>query len=150
VSARNQNLVPPPESPSPYSPTSFSAYQPLTRPSSLLSLRTTSTAPTNQTGTSYATEVYFQVSWPWLVVPILSIPITLILLSLTILRSSRHQIPAWKSSQLAVLQALNPGIRAKLGDGMARNSELDEVVRREGVCVRLRGLDGGRWELGDE
>ena len=45
---------------------------------------------------------------------------------------------------------MNPGIRAKLGDGMARNSELDEVVRRKGVCVRLRGLDGGRWELGDE
>ncbi len=82
-------------------------------------------------------------------VPILSIPITLIFFALTVLRSWRNDIPAWKSSQLAVLQALNPRIRAKLGDGMAKNSELEEVVRREGVNVRLRGMEGGRWELGD-
>ncbi len=48
-----------------------------------------------------------------------------------------------------MLQALNPRIRARLGDGMAKNSELEEVVRREGVNVRLRGVEGGRWELGD-
>lgn len=94
-------------------------------------------------------EIYFQVSWPWLIVPILSIPLTLIFFALTVLRSRRNNIPAWKSSQLAALQALNPRIRAKLGDGMAKNSELEEMMRKEGVNVRLRVVERGRWELGD-
>ena len=32
---------------------------------------------------------------------------------------------------------------------MARNSELEEVVRKEGMYVRLRNVEAGRWELGD-
>ena len=70
-------------------------------------------------------EIYFEVSWPWLIIPILTIPITLIFFVLTILRSSRNNIPAWKSSQLAALQAMNRRIRAKLGDGIGKNSELE-------------------------
>lgn len=114
------------------------------------SLRTTSTAPASQTGAASTMEIYFQVTWPWLIVPILSILLTLLLLVLTIRRSRRHNIPPWKSSQLAALQALNPGIRARLGDGLAKNSELEEMVRREGVHVRLRRGAAGRWELGED
>ena len=93
-------------------------------------------------------EIYFHVTWAWLVVPILSILITLVFFALTILRCWQHGVPAWKSSHLAVLQALNPRIRAKLGDGMAKNSELEQRVRDEGVNVELRTLERGRWELG--
>ncbi|KAI9704771.1 MAG: hypothetical protein M1836_006551 [Candelina mexicana] len=113
-------------------------------------LRITSTVSTIQIGTSYTMEIYFQVSWLWLIVPILSIPITLTFLALTILRSWQNNNPAWKSCRLAALQALSPRIKARLGGGMAENSELEEVVRREGVEVRLRRVEGARWELGDE
>ena len=94
-------------------------------------------------------DIYFQVSWPWLIVPILSILITLIFFTVTVLRSWRSRIPAWKSSQLASLQALNPSFRVKLGVGMAKASELEELVRRKGVDVRLSQVEGGKWELGD-
>ena len=112
------------------------------------SLRTSSGFPEYQTGTAYTTEVYFHVSWAWLTVPILSVAVTLIFLLLTIQRTRQSSIPAWRSSPLAMLQALDPSIRVNLGgDGMATNSEMEGLLGKEGVYVRLRSLPGERWEL---
>ncbi len=71
----------------------------------------------------------------------------MIFFALTVLRSRRAKIPAWRSSSLAVLQALDPKIRSQLGGGMRRVSEVEGMVGGEGVEVVLRGR-GGRWELG--
>ncbi|MCJ1475704.1 hypothetical protein MMC13_004367 [Lambiella insularis] len=109
-------------------------------------LRTTSTTPGTQPGLSSTTDVYFRVTWAWLVVPVLSIPLTLLFFALTAARSARHNVPAWKANRLAVLRALSPGVRARLGEGMARNSEMEGALRREGVEVRLMRGEGG-WEL---
>lgn len=116
------------------------------------SLRTSSIYPLNQTAQGTTYEVYFDVSWPWLIVPILSVPLTILFLGIVIFAGRRHHIPAWKTSTLASLQALNPNVRAALGDGISRQSEMNKrVIEEEGAQgVRLNVLDRqqGKWELG--
>ncbi|KAI9711687.1 MAG: hypothetical protein M1828_001798 [Chrysothrix sp. TS-e1954] len=102
-----------------------------------------------QMGGVYTTEIYFDVSWPWLTLPIVSVVITLALLVLTVRQSRRNGIPAWKSSQLAALQALNPRVRSKLGDGMITNSEMKAAVKKRAISVALKAVEGRRWELVD-
>ncbi|KAL8870401.1 MAG: hypothetical protein Q9174_003547 [Haloplaca sp. 1 TL-2023] len=112
------------------------------------SMRSGSIYPSNQTNDSLTYEIYFSIDWSWLIVPILSIPATLIFLVAVIVRGHRLGVPAWKTSTLASLQALNPQTRAALGNGMYRQSTMEKMVAR-GDRVRLSPLDRsqGKWEL---
>lgn len=91
------------------------------------SLRTSSDYSIDHPGQSYTYEVYFDVSWSWLVVPIMSVPLTFLFLGIVILSGRRHGVPAWKTSQLASLQALNPSVRAALGDGLYKQSVMEKL-----------------------
>ncbi|KAL8865305.1 MAG: hypothetical protein Q9174_006958, partial [Haloplaca sp. 1 TL-2023] len=72
-------------------------------------LRNTSNMPAVATGVVTSFEVYIQIQWGWMVVPIATVMLSLVFLILTMYLSRYNGIPAWKSSVLAALQvqALN-------------------------------------------
>ncbi|MDI1490434.1 MAG: hypothetical protein OHK93_001637 [Ramalina farinacea] len=110
--------------------------------------RTSTQSPDHQYGDATSYEIYFSVSWAWLVAPILSISLTIAFLAATILRSRRLGLPAWKSSQLASLLALDPETRTALGKGMSSQSRTDITTKELMVKVQLMATQGGKWELG--
>ena len=57
-------------------------------------LRTTSDSLSSLEGAAYASVLYFDIQWSWLVVPILAIVLALLFLLVTISQSHRHHIPA--------------------------------------------------------
>ena len=106
-------------------------------------LRTTSNIPSSWNGTAYASVLYFDIQWSWLVVPIFAIVLALLFLLATISQSHRHHIPTWKSSHIAAMQSLGPEAREAVGDlGMttSRRNGADDIV------VRLV-QNSGRWQL---
>ena len=107
------------------------------------SLRTTSNIPNGWEGTAYASVLYFDLQWAWLVVPMLAIILAFIFLLLTISQSHRYQIPAWKSSQVAAMQSLSPEVREAVGDLGIKMSTRD---RTHDIIVRLVHEDG-KWQL---
>ncbi|KAL8915657.1 MAG: hypothetical protein Q9172_006787 [Xanthocarpia lactea] len=106
-------------------------------------LRTTTDLPDNVTGISSSFEVYIQIEWTWMIVPIATIILSLIFLLITIHLSWQRRIPAWKSSLLAVLLGLNSETRSELG-GIGQLKEMEEMAEKKGV--RLQG-SGGRWQI---
>lgn len=106
-------------------------------------LRTTSELPATVNGTSSSFEVYIQIQWAWMIVPIATLVLSLILLLLTIYLSRRSRIPAWKSSLLAVMFSLNSETRRDVG-GMANPLSMEE--RAKGRRVRLVA-EGGQWSI---
>lgn len=106
-------------------------------------LRTTTDLPDNFEGTSTSFEVYIQIEWAWIIVPIATILLSLVFLLLTIRSSRQQRIPAWKSSLLAVLLGLNSETRNEMG-ATRGTKEMEAMAERRNV--RLEG-SGGRWQI---
>ena len=101
-----------------------------------------------QTGAALAEEIYFSVSWPWLLAPIASVLFTLVFLFATALKSSRAGIPAWKSSELASMMALSQGAKEILGNGLRSLEDMEKRVEQGNVTARLERLgDEETWQL---
>ncbi|KAF1986175.1 hypothetical protein K402DRAFT_91502 [Aulographum hederae CBS 113979] len=54
-------------------------------------------------GEAFQRQTIVSVQWAWLAVPVASVLLTAIFLSVTAIRSSQHQMALWKSSSLALL-----------------------------------------------
>ncbi|KAL8980961.1 MAG: hypothetical protein Q9205_004112 [Flavoplaca limonia] len=106
-------------------------------------LRTTTDIPDNFPGTSTSFEVYIQIEWAWMIVPITTVILSLIFLLITIHQSRQRKIPAWKSSLLAVLLSLSSETRSDLG-GIIRTKEMEEMAKKK--YVRLES-NGGQWQI---
>ncbi|KAL8833563.1 MAG: hypothetical protein Q9176_007921 [Flavoplaca citrina] len=106
-------------------------------------LRTTTDILDNFPGTSTSFEVYIQIEWAWMIVPITTVILSLIFLLITIHQSRQRKIPAWKSSLLAVLLGLSSETRSDLG-GIIRTKEMEEMAKKKNV--RLES-NGGQWQI---
>ena len=106
-------------------------------------LRTTTDTPENEPGTTSSFEVYFKFQWPWMIVPIAAVILSLVFLLLTIELCRRSTIPAWKSSLLALLLSLSSGLRRDTGGA---KGPLDMHERAQGRNVRLEAKDG-QWQI---
>ena len=98
----------------------------------------TVTAP----GTPSHMAVFISVDFRWLIVPILSIGLSLVFLLAVMFETWRSQAPIWKDGQLDALYAIDPGTRVMLEalDGAGMKSE---EVRLEKGGQRGCGLKGG-------
>ncbi|KAL9110942.1 MAG: hypothetical protein Q9227_004557 [Pyrenula ochraceoflavens] len=102
-------------------------------------IRQTSNFPTTHKGISNRLQQYIHVKFPWLVPAILLDLLTLLFLLQTISASRSRDVPVWKQSQIAVLQALGPGLGGH-----------PEPISGEGTTalrVRLKGSGDGEWKL---
>lgn len=106
-------------------------------------MRTTTDIPDNVSGTSTSFEVYILIEWAWMSVPIATVILSLIFLLITIHQSRQRNIPAWKSSLLAVLLGLSSETRSDLG-GIIRPKEMKEMAKKKNV--RLES-NGGQWQI---
>ncbi|CAO1602441.1 hypothetical protein XANCAGTX0491_006050 [Xanthoria calcicola] len=106
-------------------------------------LRTTTDVPDNIRGTPSSFEVYIQIEWAWLIVPIAAVGLSLIFLLLTMYLSRKRKIPAWKSSLLAVLLGLTSEARRDWGT-IRRPREMEETAKAR--SIRLEA-NGGQWQM---
>ncbi|KAL8703517.1 MAG: hypothetical protein Q9201_003302 [Fulgogasparrea decipioides] len=106
-------------------------------------MRTVSDLPGNVSGTSSSFEVYIEIQWAWMIVPIAAVVLSLIFLLSTIYLSRRSKIPAWKSSLLAHLSSLNTEMRKDVG-GM--REPLSMKNRAKSLNVRLEA-DDRQWQI---
>ncbi|KAI4234003.1 MAG: hypothetical protein LQ349_004076 [Xanthoria aureola] len=106
-------------------------------------LRTTTDVPDNIRGTPSSFEVYIQIEWAWLIVPVAAVGLSLVFLLLTIYLSRKRKIPAWKSSLLAVLLGLTSETRRDWG-AIRRPREMEETAK--GRSIRLEA-NGGQWQM---
>ena len=106
-------------------------------------LRTTTDTPENEPGTASSFEVYLKFQWPWMIVPIAAVILSLVFILLTIEISRRSKVPAWKSSLLALLLSLSSGLRRDIGGA---KGPLDMKARAQGRNVRLEAKDG-QWQI---
>lgn len=101
------------------------------------------TRPIFHEGTTWATETYIRVDWPWLSLLIATVPLSMLLLALTMMSSLRTQTQVWKTSSYPVLQALDETVKQDLGD---LNNLLDAEARSDEIHVRLK-KERGNWSL---
>ncbi|KAI4089333.1 MAG: hypothetical protein LQ344_005465 [Seirophora lacunosa] len=106
-------------------------------------LRTTTDLGYNVSGTSTSFEVYIDIEWVWMVVPIATVILSLIFLLVTIRLSRRSKIPAWKSSLLAVLLGLSPQTRSDFG-GIRRPKEMEATAKDKNVRLEA---NAGQWQV---
>ncbi|KAL8648051.1 MAG: hypothetical protein Q9226_006159 [Calogaya cf. arnoldii] len=106
-------------------------------------LRTTTDRPDNHPGTSSSFQVYIEIEWAWMIVPIAALILSLAFLLLTIYLSRQSKILAWKSSLLAVLLSLNSETRAELG-AIRRPKEMEEMAKVKNVRLEA---NGGQWQI---
>ena len=89
-------------------------------------------------GIGTKTEIYIDVNFYWLILPIFTVTFALILLVVVIQQSREYGIPAWKSSQLETLRMLALEPRAVLEANKVQGGNLK---------VKLTKLDNGKWTL---
>ncbi|KAL9580095.1 MAG: hypothetical protein Q9212_004696 [Teloschistes hypoglaucus] len=106
-------------------------------------LRNTSDVPNTISGTSTRFDVYIQIEWGWMAVPIAAVILSLVFLLLTISMSRRNRIPAWKSSPLALMYGVEAELRKELG---RLGRPLDMEAEARGTEIRLEA-EGGRWQI---
>ncbi|KAI4252523.1 MAG: hypothetical protein L6R42_007923 [Xanthoria sp. 1 TBL-2021] len=106
-------------------------------------LRTTTDVPDNITGTSSSFEVYIQIEWAWMIVPIAAVLLSLVFLLLTMHLSRKSKIPAWKSSLLAVLLGLDSETR-RHWRAIRRPKEMEETSKSKNVRLEA---NGGQWQI---
>ena len=98
-------------------------------------------------GIAWREAILVVVRWPWIVAHALFAALSLALLLVTILHQRRGglvQAGAWKSSSLAVMQALDPALYAQL-KGIGRHSEMKAQGEKHVVRLRRKMFDG--WRL---
>ena len=106
-------------------------------------LRTTTDIPDNVTVTPTSFEVYIQIEWAWMSVPIATVILSLVFLLITIHQSRQRKIPAWKSSLLAFLLGLSSETRSELG-GIIRPKEMEGMAKKKNI--RLES-NGSQWQI---
>ena len=106
-------------------------------------LRTTSELVDTLPGTASFSEVYIQIQWPWMIVPIASVLLSFLFLVLTMALTKRRRIPVLKSSLLAVLVSLDTDARKGLG-GINSPAAMEKRVGERNV--RLES-DGSEWHI---
>lgn len=106
-------------------------------------LRTTSDLIETHPGIASTIEVYIQIVWPWMIVPVASIFLSLIFLVLTMSLSKRRKIPVLKSSLLAALLGLDTDTRRDLG-GITSAAAMEKHAGQRNV--RLES-DGTEWHI---
>ena len=106
-------------------------------------LRTTSDLIETLPGIASANKVYIQIVWPWMLLPIASIILSLVFLVLTMSLTKRRKIPVLKSSLLATLLGLDTDTRRDLG-GITSAAAMEKHAGRQNV--RLES-DGNEWHI---
>ncbi|KAL8666618.1 MAG: hypothetical protein Q9168_007445 [Polycauliona sp. 1 TL-2023] len=106
-------------------------------------LRTSTDVPDVVKGTSSSFQVYIEIEWTWMIVPIITVILSLVFLLLTIYSSRQSRIPAWKSSLLAVLFGLGSDTRSGLGV-LGPPKEMEAKAKDKNV--RLESA-GGQWQI---
>ena len=102
-------------------------------------MRTTSDTNDPVLGRATYSEAYIAINFRWLIVPIVSVLLALLLLVAVVISSRRAGLPAWKDSQTRALLAIEPETRLRV-DGVA-----SETVRA--FPVRLHEGEDRRWRL---
>ena len=89
-------------------------------------------------------EVYIAVELRWLIIPIASVILTLLFLSMIILESDQCGIPSWRSSQIKPLLSLDQSAAKVLSlpDASMRPEE-----RAKELEMRLEQGADGQWKL---
>lgn len=107
-------------------------------------LRTTSDINANTLGTASIDEVHIEVDFRWLIVPILSIALSLVFLVLVMAETRKRDVPVWKDGLDHALFAIEPETRARM-EGSVGGSNVGEGL--EGVPVVLERERGRGWWL---
>lgn len=98
-------------------------------------MRITSDNKATASGTASRDEIYVDVEFRWLIVPILSIVLSLVFLVFVMVETRMKDVPAWKDGLNHTLFALEPETRIKMerlmGDGKGPES-VPVVFEREG------------------
>jgi Protein of unknown function (DUF3176) len=106
-------------------------------------------------GTASKNVAHIHVRWPWLLLPLVMIILASVFLALTVWQSSRWDVPAWRSSALAVMEhgvhrseetLSNCAVRTEV----EKNSELEAWAQEVEVRLRRKGRWGMNISLVDE
>jgi hypothetical protein len=95
-------------------------------------------------GTAWVPEVYIQVRWPWLILPITLVALTILFLTLTVVETARSKVEVWKSSPVPLLFH---GLENTEATRLRLAAQLVEMERMaEKIPVKLEESDTG-WKL---
>ncbi|KAL8716979.1 MAG: hypothetical protein Q9225_005740 [Loekoesia sp. 1 TL-2023] len=107
-------------------------------------LRTTSDNPSTAPGIAETPEVHIAVEFRWLIVPIASVILSLILLSAVIFETPRSGAPAWKASFIAALLSLDHDA----GNAIASQDHSRSLNERaRDLSLRLKQGGNRQWTL---
>ncbi len=106
-------------------------------------LRTTSDLIETHPGIASTNEIYIQIVWPWMILPIASIILSWVFLVLTMSITKRRKIPVLKSSLLAALLGLDTDTKRDLG-GITSVAAMEKHAGQQNV--RLES-DGTEWHI---
>ena len=95
-------------------------------------------------GDAYALEVFVQVRWGWLTLPLVLLLLTLYFLLASIRESKKANVMSWKSSSIALLFHGLAEDRREVGRWVERRAELHEIAG--GMEVQLVKTERG-WRL---
>ena len=85
-----------------------------------------------------------QVHWPWIVLPVVLVALSLITLIVTMIRTARSPVRAWKGSPLALLfMEVDQSIRRKVSGQMNTHDGIDNSVSKSKVVLKSDG--DGNW-----
>ena len=104
-------------------------------------MRTTSVHKSSVSGTPLLVQVFIAINFYWLILPLLSIVLALILLLIVIFQSRRLGLPAWKSNQMHTISLLETNAQEKV--------RIDVEAAKQ-MRVRLRKDQGENWSLQKE
>lgn len=110
-------------------------------------IRQTSSADHNAmyAGTAYREEVFINVRWAWLVLPIALVVCSDVFLISSILQTRSNQVKAWKSSALALLfTSVDCTLQRITRDGTDVQDGLSQITSNSRVVLRDKN---GSWEF---
>ncbi|MCJ1303952.1 hypothetical protein MMC08_006763 [Hypocenomyce scalaris] len=85
-----------------------------------------------------------QVHWPWIALPVVLVALSLITLIVTMIRTARSPVRAWKGSPLALLfMEVDQDIRRRVSGQMNTYNGIDSFVSKSKVVLRSDG--DGSW-----
>jgi hypothetical protein len=95
-------------------------------------------------GTAWVLGVYIHVRWPWLILPITLVGLTILFLILTVIETARSKMEVWKSSPVPLLFH---GLENTEATRLQLTAQLVEMeIMAEKIPVRLEKTDTG-WKL---
>lgn len=92
-----------------------------------------------------ASQLGYRIRWPWIILPGVMVLLSLIVLVVSIMRTSRIPVRAWKGSPLTVLfMDVDPGLRARAAQGAV----MDEFEGIESALGKTEVVLSNRGEAG--